>query len=72
MNKEIGLGCIISALIYLALPEVGLSRPQTLIILLVGVWFSTYIICWIEDRIESRNRKRKGEQFREHLNRTTL
>lgn len=72
MSKEILWGCVISALIYLALPDVGLSKPQTLLILLVGVWFSTEIIYWIEDRIESRNRRRKGEEFRKHLNRTTL
>ena len=72
MNKELMWGCVISALIYLALPDVGLSKPQTLLILLVGVWFSTYIICWAEDKMDARNRRRKGEQFREYLSRTTL
>ena len=70
--KELIWGMIGSFLIYLALPDVGLTKPQTVLILIVGCGICTSAIWWIEDIAERRQQKRKGERFREFLNRTTL
>lgn len=71
MNEMIR-GMLLSMLVYLALPDVGLTKPQTVLVLLVGCGVFTALIWWGQDIMERRQKKRKGERFRDFLNRTTL
>lgn len=61
-----------SMLIYLCLPEVELTRPQTCLILIVGTMFCTAAIWWVQERIERLQEKKRRGEFRRFLNRTTL
>lgn len=70
--KEMIKGMLLSMLVYLALPDVGLTKPQTVLVLLVGCGAFTALIWWGQDIMERRQKKRKGERFRDFLNRTTL
>lgn len=70
--KEMIRGMLLSMLVYLALPDVGLTKPQTVLVLLVGCGVFTALIWWGQDIMERRQKKRKGERFRDFLNRTTL
>lgn len=70
--KEMIKGMLLSMLVYLALPDVGLTKPQTVLVLLVGCGVFTALIWWCQDIMERRQERRKGERFRDFLNRTTL
>lgn len=70
--REIVRGMWLSMLIYLCLPDVGLTKPQTVLILLVGWMFSTALIWWVQERIERLQERKRRESFREQIRRTTL
>ena len=66
--REINEGFCGSMLIYLLLPEVDLSRIETILILLVGTMICTSGIWTVQEVKEYRKRKR----FRRLIRRTTL
>ena len=65
-------GMIGSFLIYLALPDVGLTKPQTVLVLIAGCAVCTALIWWVQDMSERRQQKKRKGDFREFLRKTTL
>lgn len=71
MRALIG-GIIGSLLIYLALPDVGLTKPQTVLILIVGWMISTALIWWVQEQIERSQERKRKDDFRRLIAKITL
>lgn len=66
--REVIKGFVFSLLIYLALPDVELTKIQVVLILIVGSVVSTAVIWKMQEIKEYRKRKK----FRRLIRRTTL
>ena len=69
---EIIKGMCCSFVIYLLLPDVPLSKIQTVLILIVGCAISTAAIWWVQDKLEERKFYKRRRQFRELVEKTTV
>lgn len=70
--REIIKGFVFSLLIYLALPDVELTKIQVVLILIVGSMVSTAVIWKVQEVIERRRECRRWEEFRRFLSKITL
>lgn len=71
MNEIIkGMAC--SMLIYLLLPDVPLTKMQTVLILIVGCMVCTSILWFIQEKMEERKFYKRRREFRELMERTTM
>lgn len=65
-------GILGSLLIYLLLPDVGLTKIETVLVLIVGWMISTAAIWWTQEQIERTQERKRREAFRDLIARTTL
>ena len=65
-------GILGSLLIYLLLPDVGLTKIETVLVLIVGWMISTAAIWWAQEQIERTQERKRREAFRDLIARTTL
>lgn len=70
--REVIKGFVISLLIYLALPDVELTKIQVILILIVGSMVSTAVIWKMQEVMERRKERRRREEFRQFLGKITL
>ena len=65
-------GILGSLLIYLLLPDVGLTKVETVLVLIVGWMISTALIWWAQEQIERAQERKRREAFRDLIAKTTL
>lgn len=70
--REVIKGFVFSLLIYLALPDVELTKIQVVLILIVGSMVSTAAIWKVQEITERRREYRRREEFRQFLSKITL
>lgn len=70
--NDIAKGITGSLLIYLALPDVGLTKPQTVLVLIVG-WMVSLSLIWAAQEVRERRRdKKRHRKFLALMQRVTL
>ena len=69
---DIFKGFIGSMVLYLVLPDVGLTKIQTILLLIVGCMVCTALIWWVQEIRVRYAERRRERRFREMLAKTTL
>ena len=69
---EIIKGMCCSMVIYLLLPDVPLTKMQTVLILIVGCAISTAVIWWVQEKVAAHRFYKRKREFRELMERTTM
>ena len=70
--RELVRGMFGSLLIYLLLPDVGLTKIETILVLIVGWMVCTSVVWTIQELFWRRKRERMAREFRKLIERTTL
>lgn len=70
--RELVRGILGSLLIYLILPDVGLTKIETVLVLIVGWMVCTTAVWTIQDLFWRWKRERRAKEFRKLIERTTL
>lgn len=65
-------GILGSLLIYLLLPDVGLTKIETVLVLIVGWMISTAAIWWAQEQFARMQERKRREAFRDLIARITL
>lgn len=70
--SEIIKGMACSMIIYLLLPDVPLSKMQTILILIVGCMVCTAVIWWVQEKVQEHRFYKRRREFRELMEKTTM